>query len=65
MREMIDFKGFGCPSSIKRCLLNWMALNGENLRIWHTYYKPQPAHDNVPNWQTYLEWYRQVVMEVL
>ena len=29
------------------------------------HYKPKPAYDNVPNWQAYLEWYRQVVVEVL
>jgi hypothetical protein len=37
----------------------------ENLRIWHRYYKPKPVHDNVPDWQAYLEWYRQVVVDVL
>jgi hypothetical protein len=49
----------------QRFFLNKKALNWENLRIWHTHYKPKPAHDNVPNWQAYLEWYRQVVVEVL
>lgn len=49
----------------QRFFLNWKVLNWENLRIWHIYYKPKPAHDNVPNWQAYLEWYRQVGIEVL
>jgi len=38
----------------QRFFLNEKALNWENLRIWHTHYKPKPAHDNVPNWQAYL-----------
>ena len=49
----------------QRFFLNWKALNWENLRIWHTHYKPKPAHDNVPNWQAYLAWHRQVVVETL
>jgi hypothetical protein len=49
----------------QRFFLNEKALNWENLRIWHTHYKPKPAHDNVPNWQAYLEWYRQLVVEVV
>jgi len=29
------------------------------------HYKPKPAHQDVANWQAYLEWYWQVVVEVL
>ena len=41
------------------------ALHQENYRIWPTYYKPKRAHDHIADWQAYLEWYRQVVVEVL
>ncbi len=41
------------------------ALNCENTRIWNTHYKPKPAHDHISSWQTYMEWHRQVVAEVL
>ena len=49
----------------QRFFLNEKALHWANLRIWHTHYKPKPAHDNVPNWQAYLVWYRQLVVETL
>jgi hypothetical protein len=45
--------------------LNEEALNQENNRIWRTHCKPKPAHDHIASWQTYLEWYRQVVAKVL
>lgn len=48
-----------------RFFLDEDALNQENTAIWHTHYKPKPAHDHVADWQAYLEWYRQVVVEVL
>lgn len=49
----------------QRFLLNEEALKQENSRIWQTHYKPKPAYDHIADWQSYLEWYRQVVMEVL
>lgn len=49
----------------QRFLLSEKALNCENTSIWYTYYKPKPAHNRIPNWQAHLEWYRQVVVEVL
>jgi len=49
----------------QRFFLNEKALKRENTRIWQTHYKPKPAHDHIADWQAYLEWYRQVVVEVL
>jgi hypothetical protein len=49
----------------QRFFLNEKALNWENLRIRHTHYKSKPVLSNVPNWQAYLTWYRQLVVEVL
>jgi hypothetical protein len=49
----------------QRFFLNEKALNWENLRIWHTHYNPKPAHQDISNWEAYLECYRQVVVEVL
>ena len=43
----------------------WKALNWENLRTWHTHYKPKPVHDHIATWQELLAEYRQVVAEVL
>lgn len=40
-------------------------MNRNHIHIWHAHYKPKPAHDHIPDWQTYLEWYRQNVTEVL
>ncbi len=48
----------------QRFFLNEDALNWENTRIWHTHYKPKPAHDHLSGWQEFLEEYRQVVVQV-
>jgi len=49
----------------QRFFLNRYALNRENTRIWHTHYKPKPAHDHIASWQELLAEHRQVVVEVL
>ncbi len=41
------------------------ALGRDNAPIWHTYYKPKPAHDHLSSWQELLAEHRQVVVEVL
>lgn len=48
-----------------RFFLNKETLYRDNNRIWQTHYKPKPAHDHIAKWQAYLEWYRQVVVEVM
>jgi len=49
----------------QRFFPTWKALNWENTRIWHTHYKPKPAHDHIASWQELLAQHRQVVTEVL
>ncbi len=49
----------------QRFFLNEDALNCENNRIWHTYYKPKPAHDHIAGWEELLAEHRQVVAKVL
>ncbi len=48
----------------QRFFLNRDALNRKNACIWHTHYKPKPAHDHIVSWQESLAEHRQVVAEV-
>ncbi len=58
------------PGPSGRRIVGWWfedrdALDQENTRIWHTHYKPIPAHDHIANWQELLAEHRQIVVEVL
>src|SRR5262245_30045478 len=43
---------------------DWAALDHDNTRIWHTYYRPKPLFDHRPTWQDWLPAYRQLIVEV-
>ncbi len=63
--QPVSLRRYVGHSMKQRFFLNREALNRENTRIWHTYFKPKPADDHIAHWQPSLQWHRQVVAEVL